>query len=173
MTSLTSLKYFLKIDQAYVYTEEGLKRVVPSVVSDEIVDKREQLKIVQMSHKEAPVDGKPSFIPGVNFINVFTRSFYTRRSHKRKNLLELIVFFALLGPARIKAACIHVDEIDPRSQSYQNWFTCWCIMFKLLTTKLGYFIKDTIVSKCYKHSSLTAKVENQVKLKSNRINSRA
>ena len=41
----------------------------------------------------------------VNFINVFTRSFYTCRSWKRKKLLELTVFFALLGSALIKAAC--------------------------------------------------------------------
>ena len=50
---------------------------------------------------------------GVNFINMFTRSFYTHRSQKRKRLLELTVFFALLGSAGVKAACKHVDEIDP------------------------------------------------------------
>ena len=33
---------------------------------------------------------------GVNFTNVFTRRFYARRSPKRKKLLDLTVFFALL-----------------------------------------------------------------------------
>ena len=40
----------------------------------------------------------------VNFINVLTHSFYTRRSQKRKKLLELTVFFVLLGSACVKAA---------------------------------------------------------------------
>ena len=39
----------------------------------------------------------------VNFINMFMRSFYDRRSQKRKKLLELTVFFGLLGSARVKA----------------------------------------------------------------------
>ena len=42
--------------------------------------------------------------PGVNFINMFTRSFYARRSQKCKKLLDLSVFFALLGSARVKDA---------------------------------------------------------------------
>ena len=41
---------------------------------------------------------------GVNFINVFTCSFYTRRSQKRKKLPELTVFFALLRSVRVRAA---------------------------------------------------------------------
>ena len=41
---------------------------------------------------------------GVNFINVFTRSFYARRSQKRKKLLHLTIFFALLGSGWIKVA---------------------------------------------------------------------
>ena len=40
--------------------------------------------------------------PWVNFINVFTHSFYTCRSQKLKKLLELTVFFALLGSALVK-----------------------------------------------------------------------
>ena len=35
------------------------------------------------------------------------------RSQKRKKLLDLTVFFALLGSAHIKAERKHVDEIDP------------------------------------------------------------
>ena len=42
--------------------------------------------------------------PRVNFINVFTRSFYTPRSQKRKKLHDLTVFFALLGSAGVTAA---------------------------------------------------------------------
>ena len=42
--------------------------------------------------------------PGVNFINLFTRSFYANRSQKRKKLLDLTVFFALLGSVCEKAA---------------------------------------------------------------------
>ena len=42
--------------------------------------------------------------PGVNFINVFTHSFYARRSQKSKKLLELTVFIVLLGSGYIKAA---------------------------------------------------------------------
>ena len=42
-------------------------------------------------------------------------SFYARRSQKCKKLLNLTVFFALLGSAHVKATCKHVDEIDPLS----------------------------------------------------------
>ena len=42
---------------------------------------------------------------GVNFINVLTRSFYATWSQKRKKLLDVSVFFALLGSAHVKAAC--------------------------------------------------------------------
>ena len=45
---------------------------------------------------------------------MFTCSFYAHRSPKRKKLLELTVFFALLGSAFVKAAQKHVDEIDTR-----------------------------------------------------------
>ena len=41
---------------------------------------------------------------GVNFINVLTCSFYAHRSQMRKKLLELTVFFSILGYAFIKAA---------------------------------------------------------------------
>ena len=47
----------------------------------------------------------------VNFINVFTCSFYVRRSRKRKKQCYLTVFLALLGFVRVKAARKHVDEI--------------------------------------------------------------
>ena len=54
--------------------------------------------------------------PGVNFINVFKRSFYTRRFQKRKKLLELIIFFALLGSARVKVACKMLVKLTPWQQ---------------------------------------------------------
>ena len=41
--------------------------------------------------------------PWVNFINLFMRSFYARRPQKRKKLLELTVFFALLRSLHVKA----------------------------------------------------------------------
>ena len=49
----------------------------------------------------------------VNFINVFTCSFYVRRSQKYKKLLELIVFFELLGFACIKAARKMLVKLAP------------------------------------------------------------
>ena len=57
--------------------------------------------------------------PWVNFINVLMRSFYSRRSQKCKKLLNLTVFFALLGSGRVKAARQHIDEIDPSFQLMQ------------------------------------------------------
>ena len=42
---------------------------------------------------------------GVNFINLFTHSFYAPRSRKRKKPLDLTDFFALLGSESVKAAC--------------------------------------------------------------------
>ena len=44
----------------------------------------------------------------------FTSSFYSRRSQKRKKDSQVKQLLALLGSARVKAAHIHVDEIDPR-----------------------------------------------------------
>ena len=41
--------------------------------------------------------------PEVNFINVFTRSFYACRSQKSKKLLELTAFFVHLGSVCLKA----------------------------------------------------------------------
>ena len=49
---------------------------------------------------------------GVNFIKVFTLSFYARRSQKCKKLLNLCVFFSLLRSWHVKAACKHIYEID-------------------------------------------------------------
>ena len=50
---------------------------------------------------------------GVNFINVFTCSFYACRSQKHKKLLELTVFFALLGSGYIKAVRKMLVKLTP------------------------------------------------------------
>ena len=52
--------------------------------------------------------------PGVNFINVFMRSFYARRSLKHKKMLDLTVFFALLGSVCVKAARKMLVTFSPR-----------------------------------------------------------
>ena len=51
--------------------------------------------------------------PGVNFINAFMQSVYARRSGKRKKLLELTVFFALLGSVCVKAARKMLVKLSP------------------------------------------------------------
>ena len=53
-------------------------------------------------------------VSGVNFINVFARSFYARRFQKQKKLLEQTVFFALLGSACVKAAHKMLVKLTPR-----------------------------------------------------------
>jgi hypothetical protein len=42
--------------------------------------------------------------PGLNFTNIFTLSFYSRRSRKRKKTDDFTAYFTLLGYARVKAA---------------------------------------------------------------------
>jgi len=41
--------------------------------------------------------------PGLNFTNIFTLSFYARRSQKHKKTDNLSVFFTLLGSTHVKA----------------------------------------------------------------------
>ena len=55
----------------------------------------------------------PLLPPGVNFINMFTYSFCASRSQKRKKLLDLAVFFSLLGSASVKAAHIIMVKLTP------------------------------------------------------------
>ena len=45
-----------------------------------------------------------------NFINVFTRSLYERRSQKHKKTVK----FALSGSSHVKAQRKNIDKIDPR-----------------------------------------------------------
>ena len=53
------------------------------------------------------------------FYQQFTSNFYAHRSQKRKKDSQVKQLFLLLGSVCIKAACKHIDEIDPRSQFYQ------------------------------------------------------
>ena len=53
---------------------------------------------------------------GVNFINVFMRSFYALRSQKRKKMLDLTDFFALLGSACVKAAHKMLVKLTPGAE---------------------------------------------------------
>ena len=47
-------------------------------------------------------------------VSCFTPSLYTCRSQKCKKDSQLKQLFELLGSAGVKAACKHIDEIDPR-----------------------------------------------------------
>ena len=53
---------------------------------------------------------------GVNFINMFTCSFYARRSRKHKKLLYLTVLFALLESMCIKAPCKMLVKLTPSEE---------------------------------------------------------
>ena len=58
--------------------------------------------------------------PGVNFIIVFRPSFYAQRSQKHKKLLDLTVFFGLLGSASIKTERKMLVKFTP---------VCVCLCF--------------------------------------------
>ena len=60
-------------------------------------------------------------LSGVVFINMFTRSFYARRSPKCKKLLELTVFFALLESASIKVARNMLAKLTPDCVGRWRW----------------------------------------------------
>jgi len=59
--------------------------------------------------------------PGVNFINIFTRSFYKRSSPKRKNSVKLSVSFYTFGIYSCKSCKWNVDGIDSCSQFHQRF----------------------------------------------------
>ena len=52
----------------------------------------------------------------VDFIEVFTHSFYALQSQNHKKLLDLAVFFAILGSAHVKAARSMLVKLTPRSE---------------------------------------------------------
>ena len=81
----------------------------------------------------------------VSFINLFTRSFYAHRSQKRKKLLDLTVFFALLGSAQVKAARKLLVKLTPGDNgpfclNCRNGRDKWKkVGLKLILTGLSYW----------------------------------
>ena len=96
---------------------------------------------------------------GVDFINVFTRSFYARRSPKRKKVFELTVFFALLGSARVKAARKMLAKLTPdvyllkKNRAFFCLISpkCWNSIFSRINTSIyaEYFISILFSCKIY------------------------
>ena len=66
----------------------------------------------------------------VNFTNVITHSFYARRSQKRKKLLELTVFFALLGSTCVKAAHKMLMKMTPADERESLFLDAFLIFYK-------------------------------------------
>jgi len=58
------------------------------------------------------LEGIGEWVLGVDFINMFTSSFYAWRSQKCKMTNDLTVIFALLESAHVKAVSKNVGEID-------------------------------------------------------------
>ena len=54
--------------------------------------------------------------PGVNFTIILQTAFTRPDPKSTRKTVKSSSFFALLGPAGIKAVRKHVDEIDPRKQ---------------------------------------------------------
>jgi len=59
--------------------------------------------------------------PGVDFTNMFTRSFYACRSQKRKILVKPSVFFVLVGSVCIKVACKMLVKLTLGSGHVTFW----------------------------------------------------
>ena len=58
--------------------------------------------------------------PGVNFTNILQAAFTRADPKSAKKLLNLTVYFALLGPARVKAArrmLVKWSQTDPRGEN--------------------------------------------------------
>ena len=51
--------------------------------------------------------------PGVNFTNVLRATFMCADPKSAKKTVKSKQLFALSGSASVKAACKHIDEIDP------------------------------------------------------------
>jgi len=73
---------------------------------------------------------------GLNFTNIFTLSFYTRRSQKRKKTDDLTVFYTLLCSASVKAVRRTLMKLNPggcgvdkvSSELFclsEHWFERW------------------------------------------------
>ena len=61
--------------------------------------------------------------PRVNFINVLREAFTLADPKSTKKLLNLMVFFALLGSARVKAACRMLVKLTP----VVRWADIFCL----------------------------------------------
>ena len=77
---------------------------------------------------------------GVNFINMLTSSFYSSRSQKRKKLLNLTVFFALLEPVHVKAArkiLVNLNPVEDLVQRFRRVNVEARALDRLLASHLG------------------------------------
>jgi len=58
--------------------------------------------------------------PAVNFIDIFTRSFYACSSLKRNQSVKLSVSFMLLGSTPVKAVCRTLMKLSPGGGKAKN-----------------------------------------------------
>ena len=75
-------------------------------------------------------------ISGVNFINVFTCSFYMCRSQKCKKLLDLNVLFVLFGSLHIKAARKILLKLTPGLRLL-FLLSQWLLSWKAVSVPIG------------------------------------
>ena len=78
----------------------------------------------KVTTNEAPalwIAGKTKYHTRGQFQQHFTSSFYKHRSQKHKKDSQFKQLSALSGSASIKAARIHIGEIEPRKDLY-HWF---------------------------------------------------
>jgi len=59
--------------------------------------------------------------PGLNFIKVPQAAFMSTDPKSTKKTIKLLVFFALLGSARAKAACIMLMKLTPRGKGAEKF----------------------------------------------------
>ena len=68
-----------------------------------------------------PLNGRINRVRSwVKFIKVLTCSFYAHRSQKRKKLLDLAVFFVLLGSVRVQAAHKMMVKLTPGLDGFRD-----------------------------------------------------
>ena len=58
--------------------------------------------------------------PSVNFINILRATIVRADSESAKNALKSLVFFALLGSTRVKAACKTLIKLTPGVKRLSN-----------------------------------------------------
>ena len=81
--------------------------------SEKKILRQKSLKLAKKTKKSHPIQFVRKVSSRVNFINMFTSTFYARRSQKLKKLLNMTVFQALLGSAPVKAACKTLVKLTP------------------------------------------------------------